>query len=294
MSSSETLSNKITSKVLFQQLSPLRKLSDLPKSINISTITITCKLDTEFDTVNIGKYIKLSKNRIYSVKYRNKNKNCIRTIIQKKSRRSKKKRKPKNIFYNQVTLEVYKNNSDKYVNVKLFKNGSIHMTGCRNLEDFIKALCILCKELNRTMGIINPKTGKDIIIKKFVTNIENLNLNKIYRFNINMINTNFRVNFSIDRAKLYTMLKSENITCMYEPEVHACVNIKYQYDDDKIISIFVFEKGSIIITAAKTVEQIKAAYNFITKKLESSKKDIEKFDMESFLDNIDTRKLQGN
>ncbi len=292
-------SHRTNSKVLDQHISSLKKLNDLPKEINVSTITITCKINTEFNIINIGKYIKLSEGSIYSVKYKYcDNENCIRSLIKKKPKKSKKKKKKKRLFYNQATLEICKENSNKFVNVKLFKNGSIHMTGCRNYNDFDRTLRILCRELNRTMAIIvHTKTKKQIIknivLKEFVKNKENIDINKVERFNINMINTNFKIGYKIDRTILYELLKSMNIECMYEPNVHACVNIKHNYKNEATISIFVFESGSIIITAAKKKEHIDSAYKFIMDILNKNKQKIHKYDVQSFLKGIDISKLKG-
>ena len=55
-------SHQTNSKVLNQHIIALKKLNDLPKEINVSTITITCKTNTEFNVINIGKYIKITIN----------------------------------------------------------------------------------------------------------------------------------------------------------------------------------------------------------------------------------------
>ena len=73
------------------------------------------------------------------------------------------------------------------------------------------------------------------------------------------------IGFLINRENLFDLLTKANIRCTYEPCIHACVNIKYNYKNKETISIFVFESGSIIITGAKTKNHIIEAYKFITK-----------------------------
>jgi TATA-box binding protein (TBP) (component of TFIID and TFIIIB) len=90
-----------------------------------------------------------------------------------------------------------------------------------------------------------------------------------------MINTNFVIPFSINLKSLYEILLSENKDCRYDKINHSCVNIKYDHPE-KIISIFVFEKGSIVITGAKTGEQINCAYIFINKFIYSFYKQVVK------------------
>ena len=81
-----------------------------------------------------------------------------------------------------------------------------------------------------------------------------------------MINSNFVLPFKIDRPKLYNLLFKEKYECFYDPIKHACVRVRYQHPL-KLVSIFIFEKGNIIITGAQSCEQIKDAYTFIYKYL---------------------------
>jgi TATA-box binding protein (TBP) (component of TFIID and TFIIIB) len=152
---------------------------------------------------------------------------------------------------------------EKPVNVKLFENGSIQMTGCICMEDCIHATKILCKEFGKIKGILENNKIKPI---KFVKNLDALSVSKIRDVNIVMINTIFKIGFNINRFELYKILLAKNINCTYEPCVHACVNIKYNYDN-RIISIFVFESGSIIIAGARIKNHIVNAYKFIVNEI---------------------------
>jgi len=101
----------------------------------------------------------------------------------------------------------------------------------------------------------------------------------IYDVKIRMINSNFKLNYKIDRKKLARFLRKNHgrntrntdlgyIECKYEPTGgHSCVNIKYQYDDKSKPSIFVFQTGAIIITGAKNLHHIIMSYKFINKVL---------------------------
>jgi hypothetical protein len=59
-----------------------------------------------------------------------------------------------------------------------------------------------------------------------------------------MINTNFNIGFEINRERLYDLLldKINIINFKFEPLHHAGVHLKFNN-----ISVFIFEKGSIII-----------------------------------------------
>jgi TATA-box binding protein (TBP) (component of TFIID and TFIIIB) len=237
-------------------------------------MTICCDLKIEFIVSNIGKYIDLSKNGIVSISYGRNDDPCTnRSLFPKK--RQKKKKKAKRVFYNQVSLAIMvESKKDKPVNIKLFTNGSIQMTGCKSIDNVIDVITKIFDELKTVKAIIDKQT-MTIIDKPFINDPKKLFLNLVDNIKIGMINSNFRYPNKIDRLKLYNLLLSESIECKYDPSNHACVNIKH-HCVDKTISIFVFEKGPIVITGAKNCEHILAGYNFINKYLLNNHKKIVK------------------
>jgi TATA-box binding protein (TBP) (component of TFIID and TFIIIB) len=249
-------------------------IKKLPDDVCISTMTICCDLKIEFIVSNIGKYIDLSKNGIVSISYGRNDDPCTnRSLFPKK--RQKKKKKAKRVFYNQVSLAIMvESKKDKPVNIKLFTNGSIQMTGCKSIDNVIDVITKIFDELKTVKAIIDKQT-MTIIDKPFINDPKKLFLNLVDNIKIGMINSNFRYPNKIDRLKLYNLLLSESIECKYDPSNHACVNIKH-HCVDKTISIFVFEKGPIVITGAKNCEHILAGYNFINKYLLNNHKKIVK------------------
>ena len=90
---------------LNKEFEPLKNLKDLPGNIRISTITIICRFDTYFYHYDIGKYISLSPNGIVEIKWKGSDGlSCIRSIIPPKKKRSRKRKKPSRVFFNQVTI----------------------------------------------------------------------------------------------------------------------------------------------------------------------------------------------
>jgi Transcription factor TFIID (or TATA-binding protein, TBP) len=71
----------------------------------------------------------------------------------------------------------------------------------------------------------------------------------------------------IDRPKLFNLLIKKKIKSSYEPCIRACVIIKYtpdvDNDEQKEISIFIFQKGNIIITGARRKSHILSAYKYM-------------------------------
>ena len=240
----------------------------LPLGISISTMCGKAKLGTNLDLDTIKKYLKLSKDDILTVKMSKKD---MRSIIPLKTKKRRTKRKAKlniNPFYNQITVvirvfegECIDLNDEKKINVKLFRNGSVQISGLTNFNNANRALNKLIICLQEIKAI---KTDNGIIEIPFVSNPENIG---IYDFQVYMINSNYKVNMMIDRNKLFNLLLQKKIKASYEKCIRACVIIKYIPSNDnmeeKEVSIFVFEKGNIIITGARNYSHIIDSYNYV-------------------------------
>jgi TATA-box binding protein (TBP) (component of TFIID and TFIIIB) len=250
---------------------------NLPYDLEISTTTITCHLGIIFNVENIGLYFNDFDNIIIGKRYGNRIVNNLINIKKVKTDKKKKRREKKN-FYNQVSI-IFRSCSlmgidpeklslkerNKTVNIKLFINGSIQMTGCKHLDNIKKSLEILFDKLKNTKAILD----KNMVFqeKTFVDDISKLRTDNITNFKIVMINTNFNIMFQINRERLYELLKVKGFDVTFDPIIHACVNIKYNIKNmpNKTISIFVFESGSITIAGSNSSQQVLETYNFINK-----------------------------
>jgi TATA-box binding protein (TBP) (component of TFIID and TFIIIB) len=248
-------------------------------NISISTITMNCKLHTNIFVDRLAKYAydNLSVDGIVSVKYGDRNNPATnKSIIATKS----KKKASKKTFYNQTTILIYPSNSlNNPINIKVFINGSLHLTGVKNMEDFSSVT-------NKLIDILKMKNDKPFV--------ETPNELGIFDVKIRMINSGFKINFEIDRKKFASILylyhgkKTKDTTighvdCKYNPKSgHSCVNIKYDYNNGKASpSIFVFKTGSIIITGAKILDHIVMAHKFICNVLNKYYEKIKIIDLES-------------
>jgi TATA-box binding protein (TBP) (component of TFIID and TFIIIB) len=239
-------------------------LDRLPEDVSISTMTITCKIDTQFNVTNIGKYIDLKHNGIIAVKHGNSDDKTTNRSLIFKRQLSQKNKKKKKAFYNQATI-IVKSKKDKKINIKLFSNGAIQMTGCKSIEGVIDGLTRVFDEMKTIKATLDYKLNK-IVERPFVSTPNSLEVQNLYDVKICMINSNFCIGFNIDRDALFELLINDKIECSYDPIIHACVNIKFEHPE-KTISVFVFESGAVIITGARTCSQIVEAYNFINKYL---------------------------
>jgi len=256
------------------------EIKNLPSGISISTMCATCKLNTKLDITNIQKYLKLDKDSILTVKMNN---DDIRTLVPKKKEKKrikvidptiKVKDTSKNHFYNQITVVVRTNEDTKEntvkdlndapkINMKLFKNGSVQMSGCKSLKNINIALNKLIIKLKEVKAKFED--GR-IVEKRYIEDHESITVRD---FKINMINSNYEVNMQIDREKLYNLLTKKKIKSSYEPCIRACVIIKYapieENIENKEVSVFVFQKGNIIITGARNRSHIISAYDYMNK-----------------------------
>merc|ERR1712146_836511 len=137
------------------------------ENINISTISATCCLGTSINLGNVYKYVKLDLATIFTVKYKNK----VRSL-------EPQKKKKKNCFQNQMTVEIkpdLEGYPDSKVSVKIFKNGSIQMSGIKSIVAVNTVLNKLVNELKKEFAKIEE--GKMTAIT-FVDKTDDLKITK--------------------------------------------------------------------------------------------------------------------
>jgi TATA-box binding protein (TBP) (component of TFIID and TFIIIB) len=277
-------------KDIFEKLKKKIEYDLKPEEAKISTMTICLVMGSKciFECYNIGKYLKLDRKFIDEIKFCDENNTQIRSFNKKKIKVKKKaeKKKKKESFYNQVTI-IVRISDIKTINIKLFKNGSIQMTGCDSIVNTKYSIEKLFEILNKPRYLLNLY-DKNISTIKFLKteNDKIITIDDIIQCNVHLINCNFNIGFRINRDKLFDIISNKHsesileikknnnnnanmdinlpqkyIDSTYDPIRHACVNIKLNHPI-KTITIFVFESGSIIILG-KSCDQIRDAYNFI-------------------------------
>lgn len=268
-----------------------KEVNNLPqdKGISISTMCSTCKINTILNIPNIKLYLQLNPNDILTVKM---NKEQMRTLIAQKNKpkrmkktetRANMKDTSKNHFYNQITIvmRVTHGHSDDLnleprINIKLFKNGSVQMSGCKSLKN----INIVLNKLICKLKEVKAKFEDGAIIEK--TFIEDMDSITVKDFKIDMINSNYQVAMQIDRDKLYNLLQKKKVKSLYEPCIRAPVIIKFVPIKDNIelkeVSVFVFQKGNIIITGARSKSHIISAYDYMNEIILTHKDEIIKKD----------------
>lgn len=245
----------------------------LPENLRISTHTATCKINSNIDLILLAEKLELNKNIIYIEHGTN-----AKGVNPKQI--SVKKMNKKKVFYNQITIIIQPEIGFKN-NVKLFNNGSISMTGLKNLNHGKQSVNLILDNIRE----IQKDKSKDTLI------LDNLDC-KIVDYNIVLINSDFYIGYEIRRTELHKLLiNNYNIFSSFEPCIYPGVNSKFYWNEDyldkeycgrcyctedcsgkgvgkgngkcKTITIAAFQSGSIIITGARNIDQINIAYNFI-------------------------------
>ena len=187
-------------------------------------------------------------------------------------------------FFNQSTIVLRKavnaeHTQFKEVNIKLFGNGGIQMTGIP-AEDFAReTLQWLIDELKKVQPNIFSTTPE------------------LQKFKVQLINSDYQVAYPINRNALHTILSQRyKLFSTFESTIYQGVNTKYYYNEEhpdkktpgiclctkrckgqgsgigpgecKRITMSVFQTGKIIVTGGRYLYQLEEAYNFLNKVLQ--------------------------
>ena len=94
--------------------------------LRISTMTAISKLSSDINLQKLYENFNIN-DTIHFIEYRD---NPTKGFS-KKSLRKKRKKVDKKVFYNQVTLHIF---HKKLINIKVFNNGKVQMTGLKYEE----------------------------------------------------------------------------------------------------------------------------------------------------------------
>lgn len=233
----------------------------------------------------------------------------------------------KKSFFNQSTIILRRifGSGWKEVNMKLFDNGGIQMTGVTS-KDFATDSVAWLLKLILTLPIspfivvlasdpvavtvattaIEPtatKSGRKPAKPKPVKIIQASSLTpSITKVNVSLINTDYSLNRDIQQDTLHRLfIERYNLFSMLEKTIYQGVNAKYFYNTNnkgtgvcacgadsfckgqgtgdgkgecKRITMSIFRTGKIIITGARTMEQIQEAYAFLNGVFERHANDV--------------------
>lgn len=215
--------------------------------LKVYTTTICCYLGTEINLDHFFEITKLhlDKNGIISIKY-NDYHIYIPHIL--------KKKKKSKIFFNQCTI-IVESISEKYANVKLFTNGNIQMTGCKNILETNYAINNIIRYLKKKIILFNEKKILNIVKDETKLGIHNLRMP--------FINTGFKFNFKIERRALHILLiQKYNMFTKYDTNIHVGVRTRFISYKGNVVHITIFQTGSALI-ASCDLDCIDEGYDLI-------------------------------
>ena len=247
-------------------------------ALRISTITTTAQLGTKihldaiYAQIPILEYWDLN-DGVLKMDFNKQSKGtCFKDIMMKP-------KTSKTSFFNQATLVVRREVAPlnwKEINVKLFRNGGVQMTGVRSIEMAAEALRWLLSYLTTTC------TAAPIFSESPT----------IHKEQVQLVNTDFSIGAKVKRDVLHRVLTDKyRLNSSYESAIYQGVKTKYFYNAErpahsspglcpceklckgtgdgsqlgecKKITISPFQTGQVIITGARTMDQINEAYEFI-------------------------------
>lgn len=253
-------------------------LCELIDDLTITTITSVCKfINTKFTVEYIAKYIHISIDKVqYAFCSKGRTVRICKGV-------AFPEKIPSGQFENQTTLWVHTNSKKKPINIKIFRNGSMQMTGCQSIFDCINTISIVTDAINNIPPIhklVDGKYKKIHMVEDSDHNGIHLIPNNDTQFKIELINVKFELEFGINRKNLFTCLNKDNVQCKFNPDTHASMDITFKPNNPnpigcttksskvrKNMSIFVFRAGNVIITSSKNRDDIISAYRFIIAKL---------------------------
>jgi TATA-box binding protein (TBP) (component of TFIID and TFIIIB) len=204
-----------------------KKHENRPSWIQITTITMTCKLFTasRIDLDAIREAFRTEK----TIRIRRKGALYDGHVWTMKD----------TTFYNQVTIGYTDQYSTK--SIKVFPNGSFQVAGCSDLYD--------CQRVSKQLSFL-------------LSSILNVELTAD-AFRVVMINTNFSMNRPVNLHKILEKLGRE-FDVTFNPDRYSAVKIKFRPQEDmKQVTASVFSTGKIIVTGAETLKEIVFAYDIL-------------------------------
>lgn len=185
----------------------------------------------------------------------------------------------------------FKLKENYYPSVKIFKNGTVQMTGVKTIQDGEKLNEEIYKVIKR-LSMEHP------------TIVKNSDSIESGDFCVRLINSDFSINYNIRRKDLHHLLISDtygNISS-FQPGTYPGVKLQYFWNKNapchngkcpchekcfgkgtghgdgkcKKITVSIFESGKILITGAIQFDQINEAYKYICNILENHQSSLQK------------------
>jgi TATA-box binding protein (TBP) (component of TFIID and TFIIIB) len=147
-------------------------------------------------------------------------------------------------FYNQLTM-TYEDTSVKAV--KLFCNGSLLVTGCKNMHDFELMTSVVCRLIGAEVNVVERT--------------------------VHLINCNVRLNLQLDLEALATCLRDRaGLSPEYNADEYPGLKVRVNGG----ACLLMFHSGSMIITGVHKVDNIRTALEFVARFVDAHVANVQK------------------
>lgn len=166
------------------------------------------------------------------------------------ARPAKKRGKRKQKFQNQLPLVTPAGKA-----VKLFHNGSIHVTGCGSAVEFLAVVESLCA---------------------FLPSVASLPPLRLDAFDTQMINMNFLItnhegqHIRLRPKRLRAALSEDRGPVDFETERHPGIKLTVREAGAKVATVMLFQTGSVQVSGAKRPEHVALAYRDAVTRLDAA------------------------
>ena len=262
-----------------------------PTKLRISTMTVCCEIGTNIDTKYLYEKFIIPSDILNqggcSAKKTKYKPEIKEMVIGAKAENFPQKgyfeKDKKSNFFNSAALNVLIS-PNKCINVKVFKNGKLQMTGVPSEERGAKAVDVVIDLIKSIPD--DSKTGKRIVFDKKRLKCSN--------YRTVLINSDYFCGYEIQRENLAEILCNKyDLSVTFESENYPGVKLEYFWNqttlgsntegqcrctkrcigrgtgngdkDCKKITISTFQSGKVIVTGARSTKQLDSAYKFINR-----------------------------
>lgn len=136
--------------------------------------------------------------------------------------------------------------------VKIFLNGSMHVTGCTSPTQFLDVASAVCTFMG---DLVVDKTNDGQPVR-------------VTAFKPVMINANFDTRTTLHLRGLCDRCVAEGYVASYDPDTYPGLNVKIPLDGERRATALVFRSGKAIITGVSTPAEMQAVHEIITRVLD--------------------------
>ena len=150
--------------------------------------------------------------------------------------REKKRQQKQGQFGNQATLEFH---STTNRSIKIFGNGKLHMTGCKNLAEFEGLEDVIG-------GLLFAVGAADYRLQYEAPRVQ-------------MLNVNFSLDCELSLQALWKVIREEyQVPVTHETDTHPALQVRFSF-----ATVMIFRSGNVLVSSRAALEGVLASFRLI-------------------------------